>query len=393
MPIPRRLLAAACMVAAAAGFAPSASASGHRLPMKHHTRPIYTVPASITSDCSKPVDKKINSWLRKAPKDADVEFVHGACYGQNHSITLSGRKDLVVDGNGAKFRTLTSGTSMQAAWQFVDDTNVTVEHIHVVGTDHHAQTSKATYDASKAFQHGFSVQGSKHLTIAHVSAVNVWGDGVHVSYDRRNQRSVPAHDIAVRHARIDGTGRHGVSMGDVDGFTLADSSISHNDWEGVDVEPAVNSEIARHIHIKDNTFGPDRLGMFANYGNGLGNHVGHMKIVGNVQTAKPVSCRASISISTPPGARRAHYVVKDNQLVGFATAIRAHEVDYLDVEHNTVVGIGPPRECGVGAGVSINHSAHDVVTHNHFSGSGIGAVLDDHIDCRLVHTAHNQVGN
>ena len=70
---------------------------------------VYKVPKKIQSDCSVAVDAKISAWLATVPNNSTVQFESGRCYGQDGTITLSGRIGLVVDGQGSEFRALTPG--------------------------------------------------------------------------------------------------------------------------------------------------------------------------------------------------------------------------------------------------------------------------------------------
>ena len=70
---------------------------------------IYKPPASIKANCSVAVDAKLNAWLATVPDNSTIQFGPGRCYGQDGTITLTGRKGLIIDGQGAEFRALTPG--------------------------------------------------------------------------------------------------------------------------------------------------------------------------------------------------------------------------------------------------------------------------------------------
>src|SRR4051794_36196776 len=79
----------------------------------------YKVPGKIRSDCSVAVDDKLTAWLATVPDGSTVQFGTNGCYGQNATITLTGRNRLVLDGRGSEFRALTPGDSHRANWRFV----------------------------------------------------------------------------------------------------------------------------------------------------------------------------------------------------------------------------------------------------------------------------------
>src|SRR6201999_1566765 len=81
--------------------------------------PVYTVPSTIASDCSAPVEGELMDWLATVPDGSTVQFASNGCYGQDGTITVSGRHALTLDGNGSEFRTLTPGARDRANWRFV----------------------------------------------------------------------------------------------------------------------------------------------------------------------------------------------------------------------------------------------------------------------------------
>jgi hypothetical protein len=96
---------------------------------------VYKVPTKIKSDCSAAVDDKISAWLATVPDNSTVQFGSGRCYGQNGTITVSGRAGLVIDGQGAEFRALTPGGSHRANWRFVGGRSLTVQNLAVRGSN------------------------------------------------------------------------------------------------------------------------------------------------------------------------------------------------------------------------------------------------------------------
>ena len=80
---------------------------------------VYTVPKKIRSDCTLPVENQIMAWLATVPDGSTVQFGPGRCYGQDRTITLTGRSGLVIDGR-VEFRALTPGDSHRANWRLVE---------------------------------------------------------------------------------------------------------------------------------------------------------------------------------------------------------------------------------------------------------------------------------
>jgi hypothetical protein len=115
---------------------------------------LYKVPKKIPSDCLVPVEDEIMAWLATVPNGNTVQFAAGGCYGQDGPITLSGRRDLVIDGQGAQFRTVTAGGPTRANWRFNGGANLSVQNMAVWGSN-----PEGRYRAGFEWQHGFSVEG------------------------------------------------------------------------------------------------------------------------------------------------------------------------------------------------------------------------------------------
>ena len=73
--------------------------------------------------------------LATVPDGSTVRFAADGCYGQDGTITLTGRKGLVIDGRGAEFRAPTPGDSHRANWRFVGGSDLTVQNMAVRGSD------------------------------------------------------------------------------------------------------------------------------------------------------------------------------------------------------------------------------------------------------------------
>jgi len=78
----------------------SASGHAHAAPAKP-SKTVYKVPKQIKATCSVPVEGQIMNWLATVPDGSTVQFGAGGCYGQDGTITLNGRRDVVIDGQGS----------------------------------------------------------------------------------------------------------------------------------------------------------------------------------------------------------------------------------------------------------------------------------------------------
>jgi hypothetical protein len=334
---------------------------------------VYKPPNKIKSDCSVAVDAQINAWLATVPNNATVQFGAGRCYGQDGTITLSGRTGLTIDGQGSEFRALTPGSSHRANWRFVGGSRLTVQNLAVRGSN-----PTGAYDPAVEWQHGFSVEGVQGMTLSNVQARETWGDGVLL------WRSAPspacgddassARDIVIGNATFERIGRQGVAVVDAENVTVRDSVIGPVQWSNVDIETDDDCEIARNVNILSNQFGANRFGVVASVGFGAGAQVGQVTMRDNVQTVPTSGCFAPVRILSPvvpadqPRVYRSGYTFAGNRLLGTRNGFEFRGVRTVDMSSNTVA-LPPTTGCGKRNGVLLVDS-HDVaIRFNSFSGA------------------------
>lgn len=222
------------------------------------TAKVYKVPGKIRGDCSVAVDKQINDWLASVPDGNTAQFGAGRCYGQDGTITLSGRAGLVIDGQGSEFRALTMGSSHRANWRLVGGRNLTLQNMAVRGSN-----PQGAYDPPVEWQHGYSVEGVQGMTLSQVQARETWGDGVMIWRGTPSPAcgddASSARNVLIKGALLERIGRQGVAIVDGENVTLQDSTVGPVAWSNVDIEIDDDCEIARHINIVNNSSGPTAM--------------------------------------------------------------------------------------------------------------------------------------
>jgi hypothetical protein len=341
------------------------------------TAAVYNVPSKIKSNCSAPVEDKIMAWLATVPDGSTVQFGAGRCYGQDGTITLSGRSGLVIDGQGAEFRALTRGDSHRANWRLVNGRNLTLRNMAVRGSN-----PQGSYDPSIEWQHGFSVEGVQGVTLSNVQARETWGDGLMVwrgAYTPAcGDDASSARDVVLDRAVLERNGRQGVAIVDAERVTVQDSTIGPVAWWGVDIETDDNCDIARHINILRNQFGATRYGVIGSVGFGGDPQVGDVTAVGNTQTVQaglPGECWAPVWILSPDAMYRTGYTFSGNRFLARRNAFEFRRVNDIDVSSNTVT-LTPTTGCGKRAGVLLVDSHTVGIASNSFSGANNVFVAD-----------------
>ena len=334
----------------------------------------YSVPGNIKSNCSAPVEGKLMAWLATVPDGSTVRFAADGCYGQDGTITLTGRKGLVLDGRGAEFRALTPGDSHRANWRFVGGSDLTVQNMAVRGSD-----PQGAYDPSVEWQHGYSIEGVQRMTLTSVQVRETWGDGIDLWHGADSPAcgddASSARNIKISGATLERNGRQGLAVVDAEGVTLRDSTVGPVAWSSVDLETDDDCEIARDVTIDHNSFGANRYGVVASVGFGGNPQVGDVTVTDNVQTAPtglgpPATgeCWAPVRILSPDGVYRGRYTFRDNHFLARWNGFEFRRVNNVAVDANTV-DYGTASGCSAGAGVLMVDSHTVAITNNLFNGA------------------------
>jgi hypothetical protein len=317
------------------------------------------------------------SWLATVPDGSTVQFGAGACYGQDRTITLTGRRDLVIDGQGAEFRALTAGDSHRANWRLVNGSRLTLSNMTVRGTN-----PQGAYDHAVEWQHGVSVEGVQTLTLSGVRTSETWGDGIYLAHGAYSPQcgddTSSARDVTIAGAVVERAGRQGVAIVDAENVTVRDSAIGPVAWWGVDMETDDDCAIARHVNIAANTFGATRYGAIGSVGFGGDPQVGDVTVTNNVQTADaglPGECWAPVWILSPDGKYRKGYRFSGNRFLARRNAFEFRRVNEVEVSSNNVT-LTPTTGCGKRAGVLLVDSDTVNIASNLFSGANNVFVAD-----------------
>jgi hypothetical protein len=232
--------------------------------------PVFSVPLSITADCSRTVETELAEFLATVPDGATVRFPPGRCYGQDRTIVLRDRHRLIIDGNGSTFRRLTPPNSYDppspnlgnANWRVIRGAGVTLRNMTIRGNYVPPPRGKAPGQGQHTDQ-GISLWGAVDVTIVDVSIFNTDGEFVEADPDVEEARAkhggdyakvAPSRNIRVSNLHGEHAGRQCVATTAVDGFWLENSYLADCQQNGFDGEIDTQGELNRNIHLVGNTF-------------------------------------------------------------------------------------------------------------------------------------------
>jgi len=111
-------------------------------PARAATPEVYPVPADIPANCSVDVSARLLKWVASVPDGSVLLFGQNACYRVDGSGSLApggallffDRNDLIFEGNGSTFRTVTDPLyRTRATWRFYGGSNIVLRDMTVQG--------------------------------------------------------------------------------------------------------------------------------------------------------------------------------------------------------------------------------------------------------------------
>jgi hypothetical protein len=218
-----------------------------------------TVPSSIDSTGSSDVSTALQSFINSVPNGSTVSFKAGGTYRLGKALRISGRRDLTLDGNGARLDLAgTSGSQDSIGIQVRDGSvGTTIRGFTMVGNNSEAGTSAAC--CSREAQHGIALYSATDTLIEDVDISRVWGDCVYV-----NAGVVPggtwSDGVTFRDSTCRLTGRHGVGLIRASNIRIEGNVFDDIGFMVVDIEPGASDAGARGVVIQNNDIGSYGLG-------------------------------------------------------------------------------------------------------------------------------------
>jgi hypothetical protein len=218
-----------------------------------------SIPSSIDATGSSDVSSQLQSFINGVPNGSTVSFRAGGTYRLAKALRISGRRDLTLEGNGARLNlTGTSGTLDSVGIQVRDGSvGTTIRGFTMVGNDSEAGTSAAC--CSREAQHAIALYSASSTLIEKVDISRVWGDCVYV-----NAAVVPggtwSDGVTFRDSSCTLTGRHGVGIIRGKNISILNNTFDDIGFMVVDIEPGASDAGASDVVIRGNAIGSYGLG-------------------------------------------------------------------------------------------------------------------------------------
>ncbi|MBV8951751.1 MAG: right-handed parallel beta-helix repeat-containing protein [Actinobacteria bacterium] len=120
----------------------------------------------------------MNAMIAAAPNGSTVRFPSGACLHADGTITIVGRHDLTIDGNGATFaRARAAPNQFSPQWLIQSSTGVTIHSVHIEGPKPDSEGFDHAYEGQPAVD----IDNSTGVTVEDSTIRRAWGDFFRVS--------------------------------------------------------------------------------------------------------------------------------------------------------------------------------------------------------------------
>ncbi len=278
-------------------------------------RDTVALPSSIDVTGTNDTRDALTQFLAGVPDGSTVEFEPDGIYALSGGLELSGRANLVLEGNGATLKQTGFDRSVLA---LVRSSNILVRNLNVLGDNPDSGTPDAYHPDGQEFSHGIAIQGSRDVEVAGVKISGVWGDGIFIASPAQAFAEW-SERVSIHDSTIERNGRMGIVVNAgrevvVERVTFDEIAISV-----FDIEPDVLAEGATNVTFGDNTIGSyGRTSRFAAYlleASGLdGSLTRGITLARNVVAGNPGGLDGSIlGLNTLVDVRRAEGVwVTDN---------------------------------------------------------------------------------
>lgn len=340
-------------------------------------RRVVTVPSSIVSNCSRPVDGDINRFLSSVPNGSTVRFARNGCYRQADSLWLRDRSRIVLDGNNAIFAFDTTThltTYYRSNWRILRGSDITLEHMTVRGACKPQQCGNGSVPPARDGygQHGISLESTARPTVEHVHIMDVLSDGIEAEGTLNPKccwSGRPTSDLVVRDSHIERAGRQLIGLTDVDRGLIEGNLIENGPEIGVDIEVDVPGFLGRDLRITNNRFDNIHANIISNGGLGGSPDVANISIERNTMTSRSKACAGGIYLRAPgpmPQSYRSGFTISGNAFKLIGPMVQAEAIRNLTIQSNTT----DFREAGCGAlgAVELRDSHAVVVAGNTFRG-------------------------
>lgn len=323
----------------------------------------YNAPPQSPAECNiAPANGQtaIAAAIASCADGKTVKFPANASYTQNGAIVVNNRSNLVIDANGATFKsTLTpvaNPTEFRPQWAIRNGTNVTLKNAKITGN--WTPPTTRTKIQGNQFDFGVAVKGGDGVTVNDNTISNVYGDGV-IQYRSdavfgNAMLGTPSRNVKYLRNTITGAARMCLTLGDVLGAELSDNRLTDCHYDGIDLELDVGGHKIQDVKVLRN-----KISGYYISGIGLAGETTNPELISPGDMARVEirdntigqgdTCWPPITIGDPANNRGpfSDVTVAGNFLTSQGYAVRFNDVNGGSITGNDATLTKSPGWCGI----------------------------------------------
>ncbi len=240
-----------------------------RRPTGHASAHVVTIPASIDATGRTDVSAPMAAFFQSVPDGSTISLAPHGQYRMDQTLDLSGRHNLGIQGNGARFFAVAPGEYDRSNVRIENSSGIIVYNLVVRGANPNAGLADAAYQPAREHQHGFEILSGTNVALVGVTVTDVYGDFVYASKLPNGPWTTGLLIIKSNFAR---TGRQGIAFTATRNVGIVGNTISDVRAATLDFEPATVDGV-ENVIVRNNTIGAGRQLFLAANGHGSVNNI------------------------------------------------------------------------------------------------------------------------
>jgi len=211
-----------------------------------------SVPSKIDATGSRDASRDLNSFIASVPNGSVINFKSSGTYRLDKAIRITGKRDLTLDGNGARLTLPRTDQDFDSIGIQVRDgaDGTVIRDFVMVGNNSQAGTKSVC--CTRENNHAIAVLSATDTLIEDMNISRTWGDCLYVS--RSGTRGWAAR-VTFRDSTCQLSGRHGVAIIAGSQVNILDNVFSQIGFDVIDLEPNKRTDGASGVVVRGNTIG------------------------------------------------------------------------------------------------------------------------------------------
>jgi hypothetical protein len=232
--------------------------------------PVVMVPPTIDGSGRTDVSAAFAAFLASVPDGRTIRLAPGAQYRMESTFVVQNRHRLTFDGNGARVYATTPGDRNRSNILVRTSSDIVFQDLTVRGANPRGGKD-GIFDLAREAQGGFTIEGTRSLTLRNVTVTDTYGDFVFIGVD---PSGIWPDDIHVTNSTFARSGRQGITVMAGRNVVVENNRLDDMRRATIDLEPGPAPRFGVDtVTIRNNDIGPGELNTVAAAGRAPVNNV------------------------------------------------------------------------------------------------------------------------